>query len=53
MIYKMLIFLILITYILYSFLCLLEAFGIIKWTNKATKITYPKALIPFYYLIKN
>jgi len=53
MIYKVLIFLTLLAYALYSIVCFLEVFGIMKWTDKKTTITYPKALIPFYYLIKN
>lgn len=38
---------------LYYLLCALEVFGIIKWTNKYQTIDPIKALIPFYYLLKN
>lgn len=41
-----------VVYTLYIFLCCLEMWGIIKFTNKKVSITFPKMMIPFYYFFK-
>ena len=36
----------------YYVTCMLQMFGIIKFTKKNTEIEFPKCLIPFYYFFK-
>ena len=51
MIYKIIIGLLVLAAALYYIFCFLEIFDVIKFTSKETTITFPKAFIPFYYLI--
>ena len=52
MIFKVFIGLVVLACLIYYFFCFLEVFGLIKFTGPKTEITFPKALIPFYYIAK-
>lgn len=52
MIFKIFVSLLVLAALIYYVFCFLEVFGFIKFTQKDTEMTFPKALIPFYYLFK-
>ena len=52
MIFKIFIGLLVLAAFIYYIFCFLEVFGFIKFTPKDVDMTFPKALIPFYYLFK-
>ena len=52
MIFKLFVGLFVLATFLYYVVCLLEVFGLIKWTPKKMNIEFPQFLIPFYYFIK-
>lgn len=52
MIYKLIIGAFTLATFLYYIACLLEIFGLIKWTRAGMSIKFPEFLIPFYYFIK-
>lgn len=52
MIFKIFILLLVLACLIYYVFCFLEVFGLVKFTPKNIEITFPKALIPFYYLFK-
>jgi hypothetical protein len=47
--WRILIFVVVVLYIIYTAMTLLQAFGVIKFTNR--KITTGRMFIPFYYWI--
>lgn len=51
MIYRIFIIILIFCVILYYLFCFLEIFGVIKFTQgENSGVTFPKMLIPFYYL---
>lgn len=52
MIFKIFIGLLVLAALIYYIFCFLEIFGLIKFTSKDTEMTFPKAFIPFYYIIR-
>ena len=52
MIFRVFIGLVVIACLIYYLFCFLEVFGLIKFTGPKTEITFPKALIPFFYIIR-
>ena len=52
MIYRLIIGLLVLATLIYYIFCFLEIFGVIKFTDKKTTVSFPKMLIPFYYLLK-
>ena len=52
MIFKIFICALVFTCFLYYVACILELFGLIKFTSEKQEIRFPKLLIPFYYFFK-
>ena len=52
MIFKIFIGALVLACFLYYVVCLLELFGLIKFTSEDEEISFPKMLVPFYYFFK-
>lgn len=52
MIFKIFIVALVFACFLYYVACILELFGLIKFTSEKQEISFPKLLIPFYYFFK-
>lgn len=51
MIYRLIVFAIVLATLIYYFFCFMEIFGILKFTDENTTVKMPQMFIPFYYLL--
>ena len=51
MIFKLIVGVVIIATIIYYLFCLLEIFGLVKFTEKNVTVKIPQMFIPFYYLL--